>query len=480
MAKSQEEFQEIIGSSGKCQLVVIRKRAYHPSQQQLQQTQEDNLRLQHRISYLEEQVKEMQDTSKDIKAVTNHHSSTMPSPPLHEKKRNGGHVTSISISTSSPTETEKPQIFQRGSYVTTIIGGKPIDHSSPSSKQQNITKTLIKEMNGNRSDSEHDLRHSYNQQRNQYNTMLQHSHSHQHLAPNGPMSNGPIKSMSSSKISINSDLGHFPIIKRERDKRERDYHSGRDTRNMNGGDDDVDGSSLHSRKSMNGDGHGSVVGNGRLSEVANHHYHSNGGYSSYSVEQLNGWAWYKLLFDLAAFIQHFRMDIFNNAIPMFSSIWPNSLSEYTQRKLKNLDYHLENKSRGTDMRSVRSLDFEKDTTLGNGLQETKQHQYRKHREVDYTSDSVADPLTNVRYRNGMRPTPPKKPLRLSLQRAQSLQTIEATAAATILDLDKKRAYKRTHRGGNKTPDLQHYIENSFNGGSQPQLQTASLGRHKHI
>lgn len=132
------------------------------------------------------------------------------------------------------------------------------------------------------------------------------------------------------------------------------------------------------------------------------------------------------------------------------------------------------------MRSVRSLDFEKDTTLGNGLQETKQHQYRKHREVDYTSDSVADPQSNGRYRNGLRPTPPKKPLRLSLQRAQSLQTIEATAAATILDLDKKRAYKRTHRGGNKTPDLQHYIENSFNGGSQPQLQTASLGRHKHI
>lgn len=153
----------------------------------------------------------------------------------------------------------------------------------------------------------------------------------------------------------------------------------------------------------------------------------------------------------------------------------------TQRKLKALDHQImEQKSIGADLRSVRSLDFEKDATLSNGIQEPKQHLYRKHREVDYTSDSVTDALGNSRLRNGVRPTPPKKPLRLSLQRAQSLQTIEATAAATILDLDKKRAYKRTYRGGNKTPELQLYIENSFNGGSQPQLQTASLGRHKHI
>lgn len=126
------------------------------------------------------------------------------------------------------------------------------------------------------------------------------------------------------------------------------------------------------------------------------------------------------------------------------------------------------------------MDFEKDATLGNGLPEKKQHQYRKHREIDYTSEPVADPLTNGRIRNGMRPTPPKKPLRLSLQRAQSLQTIEASAAAAILELDRKRAIKRTHRGGNKTPDMLHYLENGYNGGSQPHLQTASLGRHKHI
>lgn len=67
---------------------------------------------------------------------------------------------------------------------------------------------------------------------------------------------------------------------------------------------------------------------------------------------------------------------------------------------------------------------------------------RKSSEMDYTSEPAP-----LRLRSG-RPTPPKKPLRLSLQRTQSLQTIEANAAATIVDLERKRAVKRTHADGN--------------------------------
>lgn len=143
-----------------------------------------------------------------------------------------------------------------------------------------------------------------------------------------------------------------------------------------------------------------------------------------------------------------------------------------------------------DMRSVKSLDFDKDHSKmvnGNGMKHSSRSSslYRKQLEVDYTSEPVATPLSSVsRPRNGMRPTPPKKPLRLSLQRAQSLQTIEASATAAILDLEKKRAIKRTHRG-NKTPDLPHFMENTMSNSaaysSQPHLQqTASLGRSKHV
>lgn len=76
--------------------------------------------------------------------------------------------------------------------------------------------------------------------------------------------------------------------------------------------------------------------------------------------------------------------------------------------------------------------------------------------MDYTSEPVATPFCNGRIRNGTRPTPPKKPLRLSLQRAQSLQTIEGGTVASILELDKKRAVKRTHRG-NKTFELSQHL-----------------------
>ena len=159
-----------------------------------------------------------------------------------------------------------------------------------------------------------------------------------------------------------------------------------------------------------------------------------------------------------------------------------SSSDYHRVSTK-IDHHHHihplSKSRSTDMRSVKSLNLDKES---NGSSNTLDPQlYRKQREVDYTSEPGAPIPITTRPRNSMRPTPPKKPLRLSLQRAQSLQTIEANATAAILELDKKRAIKRTHRGGNKTPDLQQYIENSFNGGgSQPQLQTASLGRNKHL
>lgn len=66
--------------------------------------------------------------------------------------------------------------------------------------------------------------------------------------------------------------------------------------------------------------------------------------------------------------------------------------------------------------------------------------------LGYTSEPVA-----ASNRPRPRPTPPKKPLRLSLQRSSSLQTIEVNAAMISSDLEKKRALKRTYRG-NKTPD----------------------------
>lgn len=121
--------------------------------------------------------------------------------------------------------------------------------------------------------------------------------------------------------------------------------------------------------------------------------------------------------------------------------------------------------------------------LTNGMKQTAASTlYRKQNDIDYTSEPVATTLSNSSRPRNSRPTPPKKPLRLSLQRTQSLQTIEANANATIIDLEKKRAIKRTHRG-NKTPDLPQFLENSSNiyhSSSHNQLHTSSLGRNRHI
>lgn len=194
LPKTKDEFQKLIGTSDKCQLVVVRKRNSPYPQQQLIQTQEDNQRLQHRISYLEEQVKELQSTKE-----TNGHA--------HVNGNSGTHVTSISISSPPNTPPERPQVFQRGNFVTTIVGGKPVDHPpSMTSLKSHVTKTIIKEsqLNGHRSDGE---------------TIISSRYNNSSMLP---------KSMSASKISINSDITN-QLIKRERkrestrDERERYY-----------------------------------------------------------------------------------------------------------------------------------------------------------------------------------------------------------------------------------------------------------------
>lgn len=113
---------------------------------------------------------------------------------------------------------------------------------------------------------------------------------------------------------------------------------------------------------------------------------------------------------------------------------------------------------------------------------------RSVKSLDFDSETESKPNTESRT---VRPTPPKKPLRLSLQRAQSLQTVELNPCS---DQDRKRPMKRVHHNSN----------NSNSGGSSPTeeggqilvpgaasagglliencspMHTASLGRHKLI
>ncbi|XP_058461237.1 uncharacterized protein LOC131436512 [Malaya genurostris] len=358
--KTREELQKLMNTSGKCEMVILRKKSIPFSQQQLQQSQADNVRLQHRISYLEDQVKEL--------LLTRDNTDSGSSQASIINGNGGAHVTSISITSPPSTPPDnKPQIFQRGSFVTTIVDGKPAknppNHESSKPHHGHVTTTtIIKEcdkINGELT-SGNILRHNLR------------------------------NSMSSSKISLNSDMSNSTALyyqKKERDKREREARRLERERYMQ-----QYGSKLQrSSNDLQSD-----------SDRRHSHYHRN---HARSAEYLNG------------------------------------TSE--KRKMAIVS---DTSSTRREMRSVKSLDFESDTN----------EQY------------ASEPSGPIK----LRPAPPKKPLRLSLQRAQSLQTVDGILIDTTSD--KKRGMKRSHRSGKASDMSSHYIENSV------PLQTASLGRQKYI
>lgn len=199
--KTKEELQKICANTSKCDLVVIRKRAlpmssvnvHQQHSQQLLQTQADNTRLQHRISYLEEQVKELLDLQKEKSSPSMSGSS----------QRSGTHITSISISSSpSDHDEDRPMTYQRGSFVTTIVGGKPQDCpqkiiSAPFVQKSSSTTTII----GN----------------------YQQKDTSREAERNATAKNLKNLSSSMSKISISTDL-HVQRQRREREKKERERY----------------------------------------------------------------------------------------------------------------------------------------------------------------------------------------------------------------------------------------------------------------
>lgn len=330
--RNKDELQKLCANTTKCDLVVIRKRSiskvnlvpmpshHHPNIQQLQQTQADNLRLQHRISYLEEQVKELLEVQKDKSSPAMSNGS----------QRSGTHITSISISSSpSDHDEDRPMIYQRGSYVTTIVGGKPQDtpHKTVTASTPQVQKSSsTTNING------HHNRETPKQ-----------------IDKNGSAKTVKNLSSSMSRISISTDL-HVQKQRRERERRERER------------------------------------------------YYNNKNISKSAQQQ---------------------------------SLTKNSITA-SMNQIEN-SYSKRNKN-GHDERSIKSLDFESDTGQNNNYD-------------DYASEPVPAPK--------IRPTPPKKPLRLSLQRARSLQAvcgIDSHTNTPLMDTinlsnnDKKRAIKRIYRG----------------------------------
>lgn len=215
-----KDIQKLVNSDGKCNLVVIRRKTLQQNHQMILQS--DNQRLQHRISYLEDQVKELQQSTKDF--ITPSQKQTIKHVP-NQSVTKGDHVTSISILPSNQHNNEKPQIFQRGNFVATIVDGKAIKTTSNSNlvstafTTTNSLKQLNKSAKSNiypKSDSEHE--NNTHALRNG-----SHSQSHQQIGPNSAMFD------SAPKISIRNFYNSSqPYLKHKEKTREnnrtRDKH----------------------------------------------------------------------------------------------------------------------------------------------------------------------------------------------------------------------------------------------------------------
>uniref|UniRef100_A0A1A9WP43 Persulfide dioxygenase ETHE1, mitochondrial n=1 Tax=Glossina brevipalpis TaxID=37001 RepID=A0A1A9WP43_9MUSC len=368
--KTKEDLQKLVGNSGKSQIVVLRKKPAPIPQKQLDQEKENNMRLQHRISYLEEQVKELQTAKQE-------HDQQLQQHQHHNQQQNNqvtcatsGHVTSISISSPSTTPPDKPLIFQRGNYITTLVGGKPIELLgeepteqetkqiilSKSKSAAHITKTIIRE-NG-----QHDL------------NLLMSSKS----------------ALTTSRMSLHNERTAY-TIQSENKRENKDKHRERS-----------DKSSNHPLKAQ-----------GQMQILAR------------SVEQLN---------QQNRQLER-RRDTRHNDIQTLRARLP-----------------------PTDMRSVQSLNFDSDNDTAKAKARI----------------TNGETISEIR---AHRPTPPKKPLRLSLQRAQSLQTVELTANS---DNERKRtAMKRTHINDKTTTNLNKAESLLIENCKPVALHTASLGRQRH-
>lgn len=161
----KEELQRYCSNTLKCDLVVVRKK--HDSNEPITQIQTDNIRLKHRISYLEDQIKELSSIKKS--------------------QFNGTHITSINISTPTP-ENNAPLIYQRGSFITTI------PHSS-----SNTTSTAIQK-------SSSTTNVNFHQNENNSNSTMT------------PTKSMKCLSASMSRISVSTDI-NLQKYRKEREKR---------------------------------------------------------------------------------------------------------------------------------------------------------------------------------------------------------------------------------------------------------------------
>jgi sulfur dioxygenase len=389
----------------------------------------DNLRLTHRISYLEEQVSELMQRTKEEEALS--YSSTVPQNPLTSSSALSNGVSSINTSMKASTGKPDVQVFQKGPQVTALVANLPgleVGSSSPAESRHSLP-TLRPKPNAPNSSSGGTTQHyaitnsqdvrstksldfaSDCSSSGGMNHNHRHHHHHRHLQ----------NARSTNSLDMNKSDGTSTLQpKTKHHSHQRLYEATRITKSSercvydynSEASSGIDHSKHHHKKHVEG-----------------HHQQSES---------------YQLLPDMK--------------LKPGSSFEPPTGTQHIHKS--------------HDVRSAKSLDFDSEpsSTHHQHDHERNHHQSHSHSQSNHDTQSTSldygsEPTSHrtlrsykkhYNYHNGnsscteskpLRPTPPKKPLRLSLHRATSLQSVSTTPTPPADYVQgSKKPTKRNHKG----------------------------------
>ncbi|XP_044755348.1 uncharacterized protein LOC123314253 isoform X2 [Coccinella septempunctata] len=399
----------------------------------------DNLRLTHRISYLEEQVSELlsrKSSDSDIRIVTQS--------PIISTVKSNQNITNINIShqsgPSSPSGSSSSkdiQVFQKGPQVTALVSNIPgleTNRDNHTSLPVRSKSSLSNVSNSHHSSSGHQTSENHSCHK---------SHRHKHKSRNGMSSSGSTQTLdqANDKITYRKHSHHHHHY------REKDYSSETNSaieqisrynkKNLENGhkqsereptpnaNNNIMDQSYHKATKI-------VQDLTRRSDVSSYEKHRQKclmASEKYNVDILKHYNSRK-----STSVLDFRNEI--HIGPKFSEC-------KSADELNGNESDCNYRQRIHNSQNMKSLDFDSDcnSTKTNGKLSSC------NKSVDYTSEPLDNNKKSMSSyaEQQKRPMPPKKPLRLSLHKAQSLQSVD-TGPNDSSSRESRKSVKRTYKG----------------------------------
>ncbi|XP_031345785.1 uncharacterized protein LOC116172678 [Photinus pyralis] len=397
------------------ELGVVRERA-EETQKVKDNLVSDNIRLTHRISYLEEQVAELLSRKK-----SEHNDVVAKSPVLTSTVKTSHNVTNINI--SAPPQNRPPsansdlQIFQKGPQVTALVANLP----GLEATQESHTSLPIRSKSSMSNVSNTHIPAPSPQ--NGENHSCHRSHRHRHRSPKNKTSrDGGDPSVYKTHYHYGQEKEYYVDSRGKEQQKVIEYTSKSSLMDQN-----------YKKASMIVHDLTKAKENGYDSVYEKHKQKCITASEKYNTHLLKHYNARK-----SASVLDFRSQS-NSKYKESRSSERLDISDNDKTPLKHFNHR-----KIMDCRSVKSLDFDSDTNMP-----------RRDKVIDYTSEPIESfdkphhlhptYLENIK----PRPMPPKKPLRLSLHKTQSLQSVETPVNTPNGSPDNnalRKPTKRSHNG----------------------------------